>query len=47
MQIIETATATGSGFWGYQTYEIELRTRSTIYTDSAGTKWLCAKTNVR
>lgn len=36
MQITETTTARGSGFWGYDTYEIELKTRSTVYTDSAG-----------
>jgi hypothetical protein len=34
MQITETKTAEGSGFWGYGVYEIELRTRSTTYTDS-------------
>jgi hypothetical protein len=36
MQIIETATAEGSGFWGYESYQIELGTRFTTYTDSAG-----------
>ena len=36
MQITEAKTAEGSGFWGYGIYEIELRTRSTTYTDSSG-----------
>lgn len=36
MQIAETTTAEGSGFWGYGVYEIELKTRFTTYTDSSG-----------
>src|SRR5580693_3150036 len=35
MLITEVSTAHGSGFWGYGTYEIELRTRSTTYFNSA------------
>jgi hypothetical protein len=37
MRIIETRTAQGSGFWGYETYEIELKTRLTTYARSDGT----------
>ena len=35
MQITETITADGSGFWGYGVYKIELKTRFTTYTDSS------------
>jgi hypothetical protein len=35
MQITEVTTAYGSGFWGYGTNEIELRTGSTTYSDAA------------
>src|SRR5258708_31115678 len=36
MQIAETITAVGSGFWGYCIYEIELRTRLTTYVHAVG-----------
>jgi hypothetical protein len=37
MVIAEVSTAHGSGFWGYATYEIELRTQSTTFFNAAGT----------
>jgi hypothetical protein len=37
MQIAETVTGLGSGFWGYETYEIELSTQRTTYSNAAGT----------
>ena len=36
VRIIETTTAEGSGFWGYETHTIELKTRLTTYTTSGG-----------
>jgi hypothetical protein len=38
MESIREITARGSGHWGYHAYNVELATRTTTWTDSAGTQ---------